>query len=228
MSIAWKRRVAARNVWVVTLAALVVIGLAVAGIVVFAGGGGKGSAVPAWETQPMRQSLPVLRNGDPDSNPGNAGEDIIARVKALGNGHFELRVENDSALGYLNTFTWIPPRLGALKVTTVTSTTKGSCSVSSGNIVCHVSLRPPRCTCRPGESMLIRFDGVAAKSATNKKYPKLGTIVHAWEFGGIHIGEMTPVPYIIPDSLGESQSGVDLPTCKPGEKSVASSPCTAG
>ncbi len=76
--------------------------------------------------------------------------------------------------------------------------------------------------------MLIRFDGVTPKTASSKLYPKLGRITHAFVYGSLRIGEITPVPYLIPDSPGEAQPGADVPSCTNGQQSTEAHPCTPG
>lgn len=211
------------------LSVIGVIGVIAVVVVVLTRQGGHSAALPAWETQPLEKALPVLNNGDPDAEAGDAGEDMVATLRSLGHGHFLLRVENDSALGFVNTFTWVPPPYGSLTITAVTSTSKGSsCSLSGANITCRTNLHPPKCTCAPGESMLIRFDGVTPKTADSKLYPKLGRITHAFTYGSLRIGEITPVPYLIPDSPGEAQPQADVPSCKSGQQSSDVKACTGG
>jgi hypothetical protein len=188
------------------------------------GGGGGGASAPkadAWKSLPFKPNQ-VVNNGDPDSE-AEGGSDGITTVSALGHNRFQVTVQNDSALGTINSFTWVPPR--GLRVTAVTSSSTGSCRLDAGNIVCRATLTAPKCTCVPGGEITIRFEGVlptVTSTLGGTKHP----VTTGLQYGSLHVDSVTPVPYIIPTSSSEpTPATADLPFCARGQHSTGARRC---
>jgi hypothetical protein len=67
--------------------------------------------------------------------------------------------------------------------------------------------------------MTVNFTATGNSPTFNGQYWTYYGVVGSWT----HITSMTPVPYHIPSFL---TPGVDLPICKPGQKSTGTDPCT--
>ena len=87
---------------------------------------------------------------------------VTANIQVTG-GAYELSVANTGDQ-VINTFTFVPS--SSLRVSSVVSSTKGSCSVSANTIVCNVGLNPPPCDCTPGEDVHVVFNGSGEASGS--------------------------------------------------------------
>jgi hypothetical protein len=151
------------------------------------------------------------------STPGRGAGDAVATVRWLGPGLYQLDVQNTSGIGYIDTFSWVPP-LG-LTITAVTSSEGGKCALSSGDIECNGKMAPPRCTCQAGGELTVNFTAVGLEPTFANGY----WTYHGFSGDYLQIEQMTPVPYHIPSAL--PKFGADLPLCKKGQKSTKARPC---
>jgi hypothetical protein len=87
---------------------------------------------------------------------------VTANIQVTG-GAYELAVANTGDQ-VIASFTFVPS--SSLRVTSVVSSTKGSCSVSTGTIVCTVGLNPPPCDCTAGEDVHVVFNGSGEASGS--------------------------------------------------------------
>ena len=128
---------------------------------------------------------------------------MLTTLSVGSNGHFTLRVQNNSALGILNTFAWSPPPdLTISEVTRKTST--GTCQLMDGDIRCQGSLPPPRCTCETGPERAHHLSGHAREEHQRSRPPVAqNTLVVGVGFGSLHVQGLTPVPYIVPSAVGQ-------------------------
>jgi hypothetical protein len=168
---------------------------------------------------PLRASKIFKASGnayiDPDTEHTSSA-DALSVFRSLGNHHYQLMVSNTSAIGFINTFTWVPPPGVTIKA--VTSGT-GLCHLSGGAISCRLALRPPTCTCR-GDGGTVAVSFIADVGADGNG--------HTYEVanGFLRIDSETPVPYIIPSSPRQRPSdNADLPVCEKGQSSTAAKPC---
>jgi hypothetical protein len=162
---------------------------------------------------PSPQLAAPLAGVDPDQNP-EASSDVSATVTSLGGGRYRLLVQNGSDVGFVNSFEWTPP--AGVTVTGVTRSSTGRCELDAGAISCRATLRPPKCTCRPGGQMTIEFAARVPQSA-DTQYGVAG--------GFVKIRELTPVPYLIPSAPDQQlPPEADLPLCA-GEESTNEKPC---
>jgi hypothetical protein len=177
------------------------------------GGGGSAATTPSYGSQPLKPNN-YTHNGDPDSQAASA-LGAGTTLTSDGKGNFTLRVQNQSSFGVINDFTWAPPP--TLTVTGVSGSSKGSCRLANGSIACRTRIQAPRCTCRPGPSVVVHFTGKTEKGN--------GDAV-GYVGGSLRVGGITPVPYLIPSSPDLVTSTVpDLPLCAKDEVSTARKPC---
>jgi hypothetical protein len=186
-------------------------------LVLLSGCGGEGETVTTVRPPltPNFQQEKAIPGVDPDQNP-EAGSDVSSSVRPLGQGRYRLLVQNGSDVGFVNSFVWTPP--AGVTVRSVTASSTGSCELSGRVISCRATLRPPKCTCRPGGQMTIDFsaDAPTGRKATN--YGLAG--------GFVRIRDLTPVPYLIPSSVEQRTSPyADLPVCAAGSESTKDAPC---
>ena len=118
----------------------------------------------------------------------------IVRAVALRAGKYQVEVENTSAIGYINTFTWEPSDV--ITLTAITSSKGGTCHIANNMILCTASKRgiaPPACTCRAGGSMEVNFTATGNLPTFNGRY---------WTYYGFtnktDVNQMTRVPDHIP------------------------------
>jgi hypothetical protein len=184
------------------------------------GGGGNGPSNNLDSPNaPLANVQHRARAADPDSSIVG-GTDATTVLTSLGNGRYQLDVQNLSSIGGIDSFLWQAPV--SMTITGVTGSSTGTCTLLTdyertkvdsvpygiGEISCNgVRLKAPTCTCKPGGSMSVKF--------TAKVEAEKGTTTGA-AFGTLKIEELTPVPYIIP-STPNQQPNADLPTCKKGQ-----------
>jgi len=156
----------------------------------------------------------------PAVNPntlGRASGDAVTIVRWISPGVYQLDVQNTSSIGYIDTFSWVPP--AGLTITAVTSSEGGKCALLNGDVECNGKIAPPDCTCRAGGELTVNFTASGLQPTFANGY---------WTYYGmdgayLQIQQMTPVPYHIPSAL--PQFGADLPLCKKGQKTTKTTPC---
>ena len=234
--------------------ALVLIGVVVVGVLAGCGGNGGGGITPASVKQAYANELRpnsvahIIYGIDPDQQPESSADNTSV-LRSLPDNRYELSVTNTSDTGFINEFSWLPP--GGMEVVHVLRSTTGHCALSgtatwnplapAGNdgavnssareIVCDVVLAPPKCSCRPGETMTVDFtarysaQGGRTSVATRRvgpagRFVPLATpriqfgIVNGW----VEVDSMTPVPYKIPSYVGGESPQEDLPLCGRGQQ----------
>ena len=143
--------------------------------------------------------------------------DALTVVTPLGSGRYQLTITNTTEIGYINSFTWTAPT--QLRITRVTSSSKGTCRLDNGTISCvGQAIAPPKCTCEAGSSVTVHFDATVPGRV---KATKIQTGVVG---GSLRLERMTPVPYNIPSFRG-AKGNIDLPLCERGQKSTSDHPC---
>jgi hypothetical protein len=185
------------------------------GLLAGCGGGSHTNASKNAGYAPLR-ALPVFSGAgvDPDAEH-KAGADLSSVIRSLGNNHFQLVVTNTSPIGFINTFTWVPPP--GVNILAVNSTS--NCRLLNRLISCNLALRPPTCTCR-GDGGRVTI-GFTAKTRSGKNGNTYG-----WQNAWLRIGSETPVPYVIPSSpLENPGENADLPLCKKGQLGTTTQPC---
>lgn len=179
---------------------------------------------PAAAAKPKKQGataapIPVSLFEDPSGI--RAGADSVETIRLLGDGKYQLEIQNTSDIGYLNTFVWNPPP--GMTVTAVTSSEGGRCQLRGGSIACTgggKGLTPPQCTCIPGGFLTVNFTATGLAPTISN-----GVVTHYGLVGStFQITSVTPVPYHIPSFLSP---GVDLPACAKGQTATKAKPCVA-
>jgi hypothetical protein len=194
--------------------------IAVTAVGVFAGCGGGGGSKPlnpyANEINPNK-TVAHQHGVDPDQF-AEGSNDANFVIRSTGNNHYELRVTNTSDVGFINSFTWLAPP--QMTITSVTGSSRGSCQLADKNIFCgSVAIQPPKCTCESGGKMTVRFVATIGDAKFNREHGIVGGLAGSF----LRLGEMTPVPYVIPSYRG--QPPVDLPICAKGQQSTKAEPC---
>ena len=151
---------------------------------------------------------------DADTLPiGSAS--AVTVVRWISPHRYQLDVQNTSAIGYINSFSWIPPT--EMTVVAVTSSQGGRCSMTGGGIRCSGKLAPPACTCRPGGELTANFTANGLEPTFADGH---------WTYYGVvgsrfHIETVTPVSKHIPSSQGTRA----VPPCNKGQTSTRTHPC---
>ena len=223
---------ASRRVVVAVAAGLVVVAGIVTAVVLLTRQGSPGFTGPSAAQLYAQEAKfgtfsGYVAGGDPDEFD-RGGDNVDDSIRFLGNGRYQLTVENIGALGYINSFTWNAPNIS---VTRVISSSSGSCSARNlglvstqygalpeGSVHCSgMAIPPPKCSCRPGGTATVTFEGHPIVS-------KKGVVYGVVE-SRLVLGNLTLVPYHIPSYLGGAANGADLPLCATGEQSTKAHAC---
>jgi hypothetical protein len=188
------------------------------------GCGGGGSSSGATAAQLYAQEIQVgtfeksIRGIDPDELD-RSGTDTTTSIIARGKNRYTLLVQNLSDVGFINSFWWTAG--DGVTVTKVTGSSTGSCVLqSSSTIACEgMTIKPPRCTCKPGGTATVDFVATIKAAMTEHGQAQGGLVGSK-----LKLHEMTPVPYHIPSYEG-AESNLDLPLCKAGQQSSKQTPC---
>jgi len=162
----------------------------------YAGSCISGSAKFDWNYNVMWHGVPSSSSGE-----GGIGVEPMATIeytttlRPLGGGRYELVVQNSSAIGAIDSFTWSAPP--GLTITAVTSSNGAKCSLQGGSISCRGALRPPQCLCT-GSGGAVEIDFTATGGASTEADGH--TVIHGFGWSYLRIEQMTPVPYLIPDA----------------------------
>jgi hypothetical protein len=186
---------AGAEIYFVAVSTRIALGVGAASVVLLAGCGGGGTPVQSSPGSQQLKPNNYTHNGDPDAEPGTV-PGAMTVLTTDGKGHFELRVQNQSSFGKINDFTWVPP--SALTITGVITSSRGSCALAGTRLECQVNLPPPSCTCKPGPVVVIRFTGTTVRTAPGHSV--------GYADGSLRIGNVTPVPYVIPSAPNKLSS----------------------
>jgi hypothetical protein len=92
---------------------------------------------------------------DPDQ-AAKVSTDVNTSLLVLGGGEYQLLIQNQSALGSIDSFAWVPGP--GWRITSVIRTTGGKCTLNAGALSCDGKIPPPTiCTCLPGGRMTVVF-----------------------------------------------------------------------
>ena len=155
-------------------------------------------------------------------NPNTIGRgsgDAVTVVRWIGPGLYQLDVQNTSGIGFIDTFSWVPP--AGLTITAVTSSEGGKCALVSGDIKCNGKIAPPDCTCRAGGDLTVNFTA----SGLDPTFANGYSTSYGMEGAYLQIEQMTPVPYHIPSAL--PQFGANIRSAK-GQRARRPFPASNG
>src|SRR6266481_8221720 len=138
----------------------VAVGGVAAGFAIFSDNGGSGlpampttgDYVPISIAHPQNSAI-----ADPDSR-SRQGQDLATVLsRGAGSHQYRVTVSNVSAIGFINSFSWVPP--AGMTIVNVTGSSSGHCELHAARISCDgVNLKPPTCTCRDdGGQIVISF-----------------------------------------------------------------------
>jgi hypothetical protein len=189
----------------------VAVGGVVAGFSIFSDSGD--GALPAMPTTGDYAPISIVHPqnsaiADPDSR-SRQGQDLSTVLsRGAGSHRYRVTVSNVSAIGFINSLSWVPP--AGMTIVNVTGSSSGHCELLAARISCDgVNLKPPTCTCRDdGGQIVISF-------IANSDPGLLA--------GASRVASATPVLKVIP---GYVQSA-DLPSCAQGQVSTAAKPCSS-
>jgi hypothetical protein len=134
---------------------------------------------------------------DPDQS-AKVSSDVNLSLHVIGSGVYELTVQNQSGLGAINRFAWVPGP--GWTVTAIMATSYGKCIVNDGAMSCNGKISAPlRCTCEPGGKMTIRFRMIGPPRPPASK--QQGTVVIGTAGGFLVVKTITLVHRHIPSAL---------------------------
>jgi hypothetical protein len=134
---------------------------------------------------------------DPDQS-AKVSSDVNLSLRVIDSGVYELTVQNQSGLGSINRFAWVPGP--GWTVTAIVATSYGKCIVNNGAMSCNGKISAPtRCTCLPGGKMTIRFrmNGPPAPPPSKQN----GTVIVGTAGGFLVVKTITLVHRHIPSAL---------------------------
>jgi len=154
---------------------------------------GKSGVEFGWNSNVANRVAGVVHDAS-----GFGGSDTGIVLTPLDQGRYRLEVQNTSAIGFVNSFTWTPPP--GLTITAVTHASGGDCALApKGNISCTGNLQPPTCLCKgDGGTMTIEFAASGGKETAR-------SVTHGSVGAKVRITAMKPVPYQIPSSPQEAR-----------------------
>jgi hypothetical protein len=143
-------------------------------------------------------------------------------------GQYQLNVENTGDVP-LTSFKFVPA--GTLHVTTIVSSTSGTCALAAPGFTCSVNLPPPPCMCNPGGNVTVVFTGDGESSGSSVIVG--ATTVTATGGGAVAApvkppATTTPPPAATPPVVkpkAKPKAKAKPPLCKKGQKSTAKKPC---
>ena len=219
-----------RRLVLVAVVAVALIGAVVAGIVVSTSGSNQFVGASAAQLYAQEAKFgtfnPAMSGEDPDEMD-RGGNNVDDTVRFLGNGRYQLIVQNVGFLGFINSFSWNAPNV---VITKVLGSSSGTCSAAperkvltqygtlpEGSLSCvGMAIKPPKCSCEAGGTATITFEG----------HPLVSTkhVTYGIEESRLVVGNLTLLPYHIPSYLGGG-ANADLPLCAKGQQSTKAHPC---
>jgi hypothetical protein len=134
---------------------------------------------------------------DPDQ-AAKVSTDVNLSLRTLKPGVYKLLVQNQSGLGSIDSFAWVPGP--GWRVTSVLGTSAGKCVVNAGALACNGKVgAPTRCTCLPGGRMTITFTMKGPRPP--QPSTKTGRVVVGTAGGYVVVKSITLVHRHIPTAL---------------------------
>jgi hypothetical protein len=135
--------------------------------------------------------------GDPDQ-AAKVSSDISESLVTLEHGTYRLLIQNQSGVGSIDSFAWVPGP--GWHVTSVIRTSQGTCDVADGALACSATIPAPKeCTCQPGGQMTITFRMVGPPDPPRSK--KQGIVVVGTIGGYFLVKTITLANHHIPTEL---------------------------
>ncbi len=135
--------------------------------------------------------------GDPDQ-AAKVTTDVDMSLRTVKPGTYQLLVQNQSGLGSIDSFAWVPGP--GWHVTSVVQTSQGKCTVVDAALACNGKIAAPkRCTCLPGGQMTITFRMVGPPDPPRSK--KKGHVVVGTVGGYFSVKTVTLTNHHIPTEL---------------------------
>jgi hypothetical protein len=142
-------------------------------------------------------SIARAEQGDPDQ-AAKVSTDVDISLQTIKPGMYRLLVQNQSGLGSIDSFAWVPGP--GWHVTSVIKTSPGKCLVVNAALACSGKIQAPkRCTCQPGGQMSITFRMVGPPDPPSSK--KQGNVVVGTVGGHFAVKTVTLTNHHIPTEL---------------------------
>jgi hypothetical protein len=134
---------------------------------------------------------------DPDQS-AKVSADVNLSLLTVKTGVYQLIVQNQSGLGSINSFAWVPGP--GWSVTTVLGASRGTCTVVDAALLCTAKISPPKlCTCQPGGRLTITFRMTGPRAPAPSA--KTGKVSYGTAGGYVVVKTMTMVRRHIPTTL---------------------------
>ena len=208
-----------------------VVAAIAAGAVALGGSSGKfsgQSAAELYAKQAKFATFNAYTSGEDPDEMDRGGNNVDDTVRFLGNGRYQVTVQNVGFLGYINSFEWNAPNI---VVTRIIGSSSGTCTAANvkgattqfgalpqASVRCvGMAIKPPKCSCQGGGTATVTFEG----------HPLVTTkhVVYGVAESRLVIGNMTLLPYHIPSYLGGAANQTDLPLCAKGQQNTSAHPC---
>lgn len=145
-----------------------------------------------WNIADPRHVFELRSNGT--SYPVVAGgADSITTLRLIQGHSYKLTVLNTSGVGYIHTFTWVPP--GGWQVGSLSSVSGAQCKVAAGDLSCVGLVNPPTCLCSgDGGKVVVDLTIRGTTQSTLDGHP----VYYGNEGEVTKLTSMIPVPFLIP------------------------------
>lgn len=142
-------------------------------------------------------SIAAAEQGDPDQ-AAKVSTDVNISLQTIKPGTYRLLVQNQSGLGSIDSFAWVPGP--GWHVTSVITAAPGKCLVVNAALACSGKIQAPkRCTCQPGGHMSITFRMAGPPDPPRSK--KQGAVVVGTVGGYFSVKTVTLTNHHIPTEL---------------------------
>jgi hypothetical protein len=142
-------------------------------------------------------SVARAEQGDPDQ-AAKVSTDVNMSLQTIKPGTYRLLIQNQSGIGSIDSFAWVPGP--GWRVTSVTQTSQGTCVVVDAALACNGKIQAPKqCTCQPGGQMSITFRMVGPPDPPASK--KQGLVVVGTVGGYFVVKTVTLTNHHIPTEL---------------------------
>jgi hypothetical protein len=145
-----------------------------------------------WNIADPRHVFNVRANGT--TYPTKVGgADSITTLRLLHGKSYELTLLNTSGVGFIHTFTWIPPT--GWTVNSLSNVSGAKCKVAAGTLSCVGLVEPPTCLCAgDGGKVTVDLTIRGTNQGTSDGHP----VYYGNEGESTELTSMIPLPFLIP------------------------------
>ena len=121
------------------------------------------------------------------------GGDSITTLRLLHGQSYKLILLNTSGVGYIHTFTWVPP--AGWEINSLSSVRGANCRIDGGDLSCVGLVTPPTCLCSgDGGKVVVYLTIRGTNQASSDGHP----VYYGNEGEMTELKSMIPVPFLIP------------------------------